>query len=322
VDLDITIHKGAPDKPVVIFIHGLGMNKYFWADPVHTKVFGKNIPLKVFAASKPRICPAESRKTLTLGSIPEHIENIWTAVLNRGFNAVCWSQRRPSGPISVAVEELDAIAANAIKLFPGKPIALVCHSRGGLIARKFMEKKSPAIKALITIATPHEGSSLSRMGTYLSPLSPALKRILPKNTHSTISQVLKNTNDLLEGSALKELLPGSAFFINLDDRNMKGVKYLSFGGKTTKLFTVYTWKKQDTKLYPHPLLSIPDSMIKYLPRAIIPLEIIPGKGDFMVTTESSALPWALNHYNVAANHISITWNKNVIKKTVELIEGL
>lgn len=50
--LDITIHKGRSDRPVVIFIHGLGMDKYFWTDPANTKVFGKNIPMKVFAAKK------------------------------------------------------------------------------------------------------------------------------------------------------------------------------------------------------------------------------------------------------------------------------
>jgi len=322
VDLDITIHKGNPDNPVVVFIHGLGMNKFFWTDPVNTRVFGKNIPLKVFAASKPRICSAERRKTLTIGNIPEHIENIWKAVINRGFNAVCWSQRRPAGPITVAVEELETIMANAKKLFPGKPIALVCHSRGGLVARKCMERNKPEIKALITISTPHTGSSLSRLGHYLTPLAPALKRILPRQTHGTISQVLKNANDLLEGSALKELLPGSDFFNNLNDKNMNDVKYLSFGGKNTKLFTVYTWKKQGVKLYPEPLLTIPDSMVKYLPGSIIPDEIIPLKGDFMVTTGSSILPWAQHHYNVSANHISITWNKTVIKKTIEMLEEI
>lgn len=322
MDLDTTIHRGDPDRPVVIFIHGLGMNKYFWTDPVNTRVFGKNIPLKVFAASKPPVCSAEQRENLTLGIIPDQIKNIWTAVINRGFNAVCWSQRRPAGPLSAAVEELEAVCSGAKALFPGKSVALLCHSRGGLVARKFMEQNPSETRALITVSTPHKGSSLSRLGHYLSPLAPALKRILPKDTHGTISEVLKNANDLLEGSALEELLPGSDLFANLDDRKIKDVRYLSFGGKKTILFTVYKWKKQGVKLYPEPLLTVPDSIVKYLPRTIIPDEIIPGMGDFMVTTESSVLPWAPAHYNVSANHISITWNREVIKETLDLLEEI
>ena len=56
--------------------------------------------------------------------------------------------------------------------------------------------------------------------------------------------------------------------------------------------------------------------------SIIPAEITSGKGDFMVTTESSVLPWSAEHYDVAANHMSVSWNKKVIDKTIELLEGI
>jgi pimeloyl-ACP methyl ester carboxylesterase len=193
MNLDITIHKGDPDKPVVIFIHGLGVDKGFWTDPVNTKVLGKSIPMKVFAAKKPRPCSVRRKRRLTVGTMPERTENLWIAVTDRGFNSVCWSQKRPAGPISIAIEELDYIVRKAKELFPGKPIAIVGHSRGGLVARKFMEEKIPEIKALITISTPHEGSSLSRLGRYLSPLAPAVKRLLPKHAHGTASEVIKRS---------------------------------------------------------------------------------------------------------------------------------
>ena len=320
--LDITIHKGDPDKPAAIFIHGLGVNKYFWTDPVNTKVLANNIPLRVFAAKKPRICSALTKKMPTVGIIPEKVENLWIAVVNSGFNAVCWSQRRPAGPIRIAVEELEVIVTRAKELFPEKPLALIGHSRGGLIARKFMEKRVPDISALITIATPHKGSSLSRLGKYLSPLSSVLKNILPHNTHGTVSKVLTNVNDLLEGGALRELLPGSDFLNHLQQTPVEGAAYLSFGGTTTKLITVYTWKRKENRKIPTPLLTVPDSLLKHLPHSIIPDEIIAGKGDFMVTAESSVLPWASPHYNLPANHISIVQHKTVINKTIELLDNM
>ena len=322
MELDITIHKGNPDKPVVIFIHGLGMDKNFWINPLETKILAKNVPLKIFAATRPRPCLIQKKRKFTFGNIPEKINNIRSVLQNKGFNLVCWSQRRPVGPISLAVEELDEIVKRVGRVFPNKSIALIGHSRGGLIARKFMEENIPGIKVLITLSTPHAGSSLSRIGEYLAPLSPLLKRMLPKNTHGTISEVIKNVNDLLQGNALKELLPGSGFFKNLKDSRLKGVRYVSFGGKKTKLLTLYRWKRQGNKMYPKPVLTIPDSLIKILPASVCPGELISGKGDFMVTAESSLLPWAARHYNLTANHISITWNRKAINSTIEVLEGI
>ncbi len=320
MNLDITIHKGHSDKPVVIFVHGLGVDKKFWTDPAESKVMGGNIPMKIFAAVKPEPRSGKYGKiNISVGDVPEKIDNLWTAVINGGFNAVCWSQTRPVGPIAVAVRELEEVMKQVRINFPGKSAAIVCHSRGGLIARKFMEKKVPEIKAMITISSPHAGCSLTRLGKYLYPLLPVLKKTLPKETHGTISKTLKRVHDLLDGNALKELLPDSDFIKNLKDPPSGDILYLSFGGTEAKLFTLYKLKKSDNGLYPKPLLDIPDSLLKHLPASIVPKEIVPGKGDFMVTAESSVLPLAQKHYNFPENHMSISWNKKMIAETLELL---
>lgn len=325
MELDITIHKGSPHKPVVIFIHGLSMDRNFWIDPLETKVLGKNIPMKVFAAEQPGpVQPGQHPigRAITIGDIPYKINNLWAALRDQGFNLVCWSQRRSAGPMNSAVEELEKIIKLARRTFPEKNIALVCHSRGGLIARKFMEQCPRQIKALITIATPHKGSSLSLVSKHLSPLSAFTKGVLPDNMHGTVSDVVKKLADFIDSAALKELMPGSDFFKNLKDAPVKGVKYLSFGGSKTELVTLYRWKKRDNIMYSQPLIVIPDSLIKIIPAALVPDEVRAGKGDFMVTLKSAALPWADNHHNLNANHISITWDKRVIKKTIELIKEM
>ncbi|MBI5409606.1 MAG: alpha/beta fold hydrolase [Nitrospirae bacterium] len=329
---DVTIHKGQKDKPVVIFIHGLGIDKDIWLNPLNTKIFAKNVPIKIFAAKLPRplIPPCPPLKKggylngkLTIGDIPEKVDSLWTALKDRGFNLVCWSQRRPVGPMDAAVEELKKIMEIVRESFPGKPVALIGHSRGGLIARKFMEAKPPEVTALITISTPHSGSSLALLGKYLKPLSPPLKVILPKDAHGTLSGVLKRFSELIEGNATRELLPGSDFFKSLKDVPADGVKYMSFGGTKTKLLTVYTWKRRHDEMpYPTPLLTIPDSLLKILPSSKLPDELKTGKGDFLVSAKSSELPWASNHYNVSANHITILWNKKVIGNTVKILEEI
>ncbi len=323
MNLNISTHKGESGKPVAIFIHGLGMDRNFWIDPLNTKVFAKNIPMKVFAAKKPHPLsnPARIQKP-TVGIIPDKINHLWAATIEREYNAICWSQSRPVGPIHVAIDELGYIIKETKKLFPGSPIALIGHSRGGLVARKIMEKKDPAIKALITISSPHKGSSLPGLARFLSPLQPAMKKLLPDNIHGTAADVLKRFSEFIEGSALRELLPGSDFFVNLKDSPHKDIAYVSFGGTTTKLITVYGWKKEGVKTYPTPLLIIPDSVIKIIPAAMLPEEVIPGKGDFLVTAGSSRLPWAEQHYDLEANHISIIWHKKTIKHTIEVLEEL
>lgn len=322
MDLDITINKGSSQKPVVIFIHGLGVDKGFWTDPGHSRVLGGSILMKTFAAKKPRPRSSEPKRKLTVGILPERPENLWIDTVNRGFNTICWSQKRPAGPINAAVSEFDHILNYAKKIFPGIPIAIVGHSRGGLVARKLMEKKVPGIKALITVAAPHSGSSLSRLGNYFAPIAPALKKMLPEASHNTASTMMKRLYDLIEGRALKELLPGSDFFRTLNDRPREDIRYISFGGTVTKLVTVYKWKKKEDKFHPVRLLTIPDSLLRLLPAGILPDELTAGKGDFMVTAASAVMPWASEHYNIPANHIAIAWHNKVKRQALKVLDAL
>jgi pimeloyl-ACP methyl ester carboxylesterase len=317
--LDIHIHKGKKKKPAVILIHGLGMDKDIWLNPLSTKIFAKNVPLKVFATTKPKPRVSLKGTKITLGKYPEDVRHVWNSLEVEGFNLVCWSQKRPVGPIITAVKELAYIIRETELFFPKTPIALVGHSRGGLIARKFMERKNPVIKALVTISTPHAGSSIATLGKYLKPLSRSLKSILPENTHTIISETIKNVYNLLEGKALQELLPGAAFLKNLKDSYQKDVRYVSLGGTRPRLFTIYVWRKSGKKIYPGPLLSVPDSLFKLFPHSLIPDEIAPGKGDGLVSAKSSVLPWASRHCNLPVNHLSILWNKAAINRIMNTL---
>ena len=322
MELDIAVEKGSRDKPVVILIHGLGMDKNIWIDPLSTKIFARNIPLKIFAATAPKISSSRGSKKISIGTVPKRINTLWSALKCEGFNIICWSQRNPVGPIGMAVEELSEVVGRAKRIFSKIPLVLIGHSRGGLVARKFMEKKSPEIKALITISAPHAGSSIAQIGKYLKPFSFVLKSILPKDTHGKISKVIKNITDLLEGNALKELFPGSEFFENLRDLPQKGVTYVSFGGTDPRLFTIYAWKKMGKKVFPRALLSIPDSLIKIFPSFLVVDEITPGKGDGLVSVKSSLLPWASKHYNFRVNHVSVMWSREAINKTMEILKAI
>jgi pimeloyl-ACP methyl ester carboxylesterase len=298
------------------------MDKYFWLDPLETRAFAKNVPLRFLAAVKPRPVAASRRSKITIGNIPKKVETLWSNVIAEGFNALCFSQRRPVGPISAAVGDLEEVMATMKKHFKGLPSAFICHSRGGLISRKYMERKCPEIKALITIASPHGGSSLSKIGKYIVPLTKPVKAIVPKNSVSTVSKIVHNLRDLVEGKALKELMPDSYFIQNLRDEPVQGRHYLSFGGMKPGLLRIYRWEKTLDIMKANPVMTIPDSLLKFIPAAAVPDEFRPGKGDFMVTAESAVLPWSSEHYNLQANHFTIAWNKKVIEKTMEVLRKI
>lgn len=322
MESDINFHKGESNKPLAILIHGLGVDKGIWTDPLHTKLLANKIRLKILAAEVPLPRISTGINKITIGDFPDKIENIWSVLKDEGYNLIAWSQKRPVGHIDAAVSELKDIIARAEELFPESPVALIGHSRGGLIARKFMEERHHAIKALITIASPHSGSSISKIAGYLSPLAAVLKGIMPEEKYGTIMETVSRTTDFLLGEALKELMPGSDFFKGLKDSRTKGIKYLSFGGTEPRLLTVYQWEKNGSEWYPKPLIEIPDSLIKLLPASLQLEELTPGKGDALVSAESSVMPWSSSHYNFPANHVSIMWNREMIQKTIEVLKNI
>jgi hypothetical protein len=69
-------------------------------------------------------------------------------------------------------------------------------------------------------------------------------------------------------------------------------------------------------------LSIPDSIIKVFPSFLTIDEVIPGKGDGLVSAESSLLPWASRHYNAPVNHLAVLWNKKVIDSIMGTIKSI
>jgi pimeloyl-ACP methyl ester carboxylesterase len=322
MNLDITVHKGEKNRPVVILIHGLSMEKNFWLDPLNTMMFAKNVPLSMFTAKKPSPRKSIKGRKITLGEFPRNVENMWSRLQGAGFGLVCWSQRRPVGPISTAVEELSWIVEIIKEKFLRRPIVLIGHSRGGLIARKYMESKDPGIKALITISTPHLGSSIARIGNYLEPFSAILRNISPESDHTVISRTVKNVKNLMEGKAWKDLMPDSVFFKNLNDTCLRDVHYVSFGGIQPRFFTLYLWRKKGDKMCAYPLLSIPDSLIKVVPPVLKIEEIMPGKGDGLVTLKSSEMPWASEQHKISANHVSIIWNKKTIDAVFQTLNKI
>ena len=113
MELDITIHRGKSNNPLAILIHGLGVDKGIWTDPIHTKLLANNIRLKILTAEAPLPRISTGINNITIGDFPHKIDNIWSVLKDEGYNLITWSQKRPVGHVEAAVSELKDIVARA-----------------------------------------------------------------------------------------------------------------------------------------------------------------------------------------------------------------
>jgi pimeloyl-ACP methyl ester carboxylesterase len=276
---EIIYSSGNKRLPLIVFIHGMGMNASAWADPAKARILGGAYPLS----------------SLFRGRDAELVTS-FQDLKDLGYNILTWSQCRPTGPISLAVDELHQLLRE-YSINAGNGVIFICHSRGGLIARKYLEEAGPPAKALITIASPHNGTTLARWPVYFQPFTSALYTLLKGFSREDVDSAFRRIIGFLCSSGLKELLPDSSFFRDLLDRRREGCAYVSIGGTDPDLLG--------------PLgLPVP-AISRMIPGRLLPRELREGYGDGLVSAASSVIPGADEHRDFHLNHVAMLFDRNV-----------
>ena len=104
--------------PVVLLIHGLGMNNYFWVDPKKCLVLGGLAPLTIFLTD----ATEKSENTISFGSLDPGTQGLWNCLKSGGFSLASWTQSQPLGPIQMAINELTTALAAVRNKWPDKPV--------------------------------------------------------------------------------------------------------------------------------------------------------------------------------------------------------
>jgi pimeloyl-ACP methyl ester carboxylesterase len=290
----ILMRQGRNDKPAVIFIHGLGMDMDIWVNPSNCSILGGLFPLGV----------------LLQNVVSNGLRSLFDDLMEREYTVIAWSQERPTDLIDMAVAELEHVVEFARNHKTAESgIILIGHSRGGLIGRKYLLKEDKSVRALVTLSTPHHGSSLARIVRYLSPVVSAVAPLFRSEERGTLSNAVRRIRDFLKSRALKELLPDSEFFSSLHDKPWDYVTYISAGGTDPALFNISG-------------IGFPDVFEKVIPRRLCPEEIKKGMGDGMVSAESSRMPWAQEHYSFHVNHAGILYDREVRETIAKAIENI
>lgn len=337
MDLDLAFCKGNRDKPVILFIHGIGMDKNIWINPLNSRIIGGKFPLKIVISKEPaskdfgfcKFMPNKMVAKFSIGIQPDSLETLYHDLKVRRYTVMSWSQKRPSCPIDSVVQELEEVI-KAAKELSKAGIILVGHSRGGIIARKYLMKKDRLIRGLVTISSPHKGSSIAKIACYLKPIASLIAPFFSNVEKCTFSSSVKHVIDFLKSKALKEMLPDSPLMKSLKDGPLDWLYYISVGGTNPALFTFYRWKWDTLKegsscrwiLKPYKVFSIPEIFHKVIPDKFCPEEIKNGKGDGLVSAESSRIPWSNEHYNFPLNHAQVLFDKDVRKLLVEKIDWI
>jgi pimeloyl-ACP methyl ester carboxylesterase len=299
----LTFHAGMPGKPVVILIHGLGMNSHLWTDPEKCFVLGGLAPLTIFLTDS----PGDPAKKVTMGNVHPGVKGLWHRLVKEGFSVVSWSQSQPLGPIGVAIDEIKETVNWTQEQWPGQQIYLVGHSRGGLIARKYLLQEKPEnVVGLATICSPHAGTQMAKYGGYLTPTGALLEKILPAESQTAVATALKRLSLFLQSPAIEELSPEADFIHSITEPLPDKLRLLSFGGTSPALFQVYYKFNQHNDFT---ALKFPDLLVRAIPSDFLPPELTPGSGDALVSSKSAMLTGS-THYDLPVNHVKAAFDIN------------
>ncbi|HYR03682.1 MAG TPA: hypothetical protein VES58_10075 [Syntrophobacteria bacterium] len=225
-----------------------------------------------------------------------------------GYPVVAWSQSRPVGPIEIAVSELRETIGR-FSPWASAGILLICHSRGGLVARKYLETPEPRVRLLLTLSSPHHGTRLARWATYVSPLASFLDACIERAAKRETRTALQRILGFLGSDGLKELLPGSSFFAGLRDGAQHGTRYVSLGGTSPDLLR-FNGK------------SLSEVMTRFVPGQSLPIEVRAGEGDGLVSRASAVIPFANRHYDFSVNHAAVLFDHEVRRTIIAEVQTL
>lgn len=318
--IDISFIEGKKDLPLVIFIHGLGMDKKIWTEPERSRVMAGRYPLSILLNKKASSYILDHRpvglQRITTGTPTKRLFSVFHHLSDNGYNVLTWSQKRPASYATLAVDELRGIVRKYSEE-ARNGLIMVGHSRGGLIAKSFALSKPDNIRAVISIGAPFNGSSLARWAGVISRMLSVTTPIFNSSERGTAKSTIKHVLDFINGEAVKELLPGSDLLDSLRAPLPQHIRSLSIAGSSPDLFHIYKWdidcidKSNRYKLRPKLLFSFPGSIKKYLPDMVIPAELTKGKGDGLVTVDSALFATTGQQGTYPDNHASLLFARKV-----------
>ncbi len=328
----IEVSDGDASKPVILFLHGTGGNASDMSDPTANWSFNYNFtsPLPADRDEGWSLYPGVGVWSFTLD--PKKKVTNWADVLQgQQFRTATYSQVQSTGLLQAPVAELQMVFQALSEALPDAQFVLLAHSRGGLLARKFL-KDNPTVAAripfLITLHAPHEGSHLANVADTLNSTITTLTQTFG----SIVTTALGWLEVMVNEPAFQELAVGGPFLTDLETNEvaLPGVQYFSFGGVSVELTRVVSWVYDLGSAIPqwhwppfhHIITAIETPGISPVANHVPPItpEITEGQGDLL--TEDSNCRFSFKgavHQSNSINHAEALWDPNLQAQVLQIL---
>jgi hypothetical protein len=188
---------------------------------------------------------------------------IWTALKEDKLNLITWTQRMPLATYRYALEELEIMVKLGQAIFGSVPIALLSHSRGGVVVRRFVQthhQNWTDLKKVILLASPNHGTDVARLKkdeivkAFDAELQSAFEKLEDENKvalgpdeKAAITAGLKGCfselGQWLEGDGLRELAPDSSVVKELEANEelerKSNIAYVNLAGHSNVFTKLY-----------------------------------------------------------------------------------
>ena len=267
------------------------------------------------------------------------------------FTVATWSQPGLSFDEAVpsALAAFDSLLAETRARSPSAPppVALIGHSRGGLVIRKILKERRASpdaarVKWVVTLHSPHQGSALGEYPGRLVAESvdlvdccapPSVTGPLKVQLKNVVTEAMRPMTKMLVEFESRELTPNSPMLRDLanGETPLPGVKYFTFGGVNPSFFRLYSWVFDANSAVPQFKNASTYFVWHATPVALTPIspmtdrirpfvrEVQAGYGDGLVTDASSRLPWS-THFTDHLNHAEVLWDRPLQMRVVQLID--
>lgn len=266
----------------------------------------------------------------------------WEAALQaQGIGTAVYSQCDNADLLADPARELEAVVRKLTHDYPSRSLVLLAHSRGGLLARRFLLNVAndrtliSHIAALVTLHSSHQGTSLPTVANTLRPILATLALSYPPAAALLLwLQIETSAKSYLElvvdSPFLKELAAGE------QDAGAPLVPTHTFGGTSTRFTRLRSWVftpesavPQFTKVWPPRMQfhwvtvrqDLPAALSDFPELSVLAPELSDGLGDSLVSDARSRLPWAATHTTNRLNHAEALWDEILQEQVLNLIHA-
>lgn len=341
------------DRDVILLLHGLGGDKSDWSNP---KLRGRHWDYRI----KPKDqvndgqpippptfpIPVDPRDQAGLSPKRDDIRSWRDVLLSKGHTVINYAQDGNQDVVETPLSQLEKLIVPFIRdevlvdQLAGKRIVVLCHSRGGILARSYLKNHKDVapewISKIITLCSPHHGT---RAPETKQRLADEATVILAVGGFFFAAGLLLAFNQLLDifdvSDGATQLLPSNKIFETLTNPSeVPNIEFFTFGGTSPAYSNIYTYRYTLKSLLPRVKLSKPwphykwtakptklpvSPLLNGIPDFLVHDEQKDGRGDGLVTDVSASLLPDAPHQSFPINHVEALYDETLFSAVLALL---